>query len=100
MQSVRRAAFVLTLVVAAAIAAEPLLHTHPLFHASRDLHSTIVSDSLLPCAICATEGARAIPETPSLAVPVTASWAFLIAPVAKLARHAQTHLPSRAPPSI
>ncbi len=100
MQSVRRAAFVLTLVVAAAIAVEPLLHTHPLFHASSDLHSSFVSDSLLPCAICATEGARSVPDTPSLAVPITASWSFVIGPVAKLARHAQAILPSRAPPSI
>ena len=98
MRGMRRTTWILVLLVAVSIAAEPLVHTHPLTHPSADVHSLVANDSGL-CAICATAAARAIPDTPALAVPITASWSLFVAPVARLPRPAHADLSSRAPPA-
>ncbi len=88
MQTMRRAALVFVVLVAAAVAFEPLIHTHP-----------ISQSTSVPCAICV--GAVAHVTSPRLSV---ASPLVIVAAVAPLAvsptvNRAEAPRVSRAPPA-
>jgi hypothetical protein len=80
----------LVVLIAAAIAGVPVLHTHP-------LTDTSVANSL--CAVCATANARIRSVAPMLPTPLLAERTFV--PVAIVAHNQEPERPraSRAPPA-
>jgi hypothetical protein len=99
MGRMRRTTWTLILLLAVSLTAEPLLHTHPLNNLRSDLHASVVNDSGLVCAICATAAARSLPTLPAMAAPLALPLSLPAAPVVKLGQLARTALPSRAPPA-
>ena len=81
----------LIVLIAAAIAAVPVLHTHP-------LTDTSAANSL--CAVCATTSARITSVAPTLPVPLLAERTFV--PVVPVAHDQEPQPPraSRAPPAV
>jgi hypothetical protein len=84
----RRAAFVFVVLIAATIALEPLIHTHPLSQTST-----------ASCAVCVSS----IGSLPSLnlapAAPLTIVAAVPVLRVASIIQRAALPLASRAPPA-
>lgn len=66
MRSMRRWNIVLLLVLAIAVASQPILHNHPLIPGSGPERPSISSSQTLPCAVCAVSKGRAIVERPVL----------------------------------
>ena len=85
----RRAGFVLIVLVAAAIALEPLIHTHPLTQSWRGA----------PCAVCVTAVGPLTSLNPAPAAPLTIVTAVPLPPVAAIIQRSAIPLPSRAPPA-
>jgi hypothetical protein len=85
----RRAAFLLIVLVAAAVAFEPLIHTHPLMQTA----------SATQCAVCVNAHARVTTLAPAPISPLAI--VDDVAPVRVLAECAslRTPLASRAPPA-
>ena len=84
----RRLAFVFVVLVAASIAFEPLIHTHPLSQKSP-----------VPCAVCVSSVGRltALERTPTAPVAIVTTVPAL--PVATIIHGAELPLASRAPPA-
>ncbi|HEY3053863.1 MAG TPA: hypothetical protein VGK04_10815 [Thermoanaerobaculia bacterium] len=81
----------LVVLIAAAIAAVPVLHTHPL---------TDTSPANLLCAVCATASARITSVAPTLPTPLIGECTFV--PVVPVAHDQEPQPPraSRAPPQV
>lgn len=75
------------------LAAEPLLHSHPL-----QGNAPGASDSS-PCAVCATGVGRLPTVTASLAAPQTIVYTYTTIAVPLVAADDPLPLPSRAPPA-
>jgi len=77
-------------IFAALIAAEPLLHSHPL------------QQSLIPgaCAVCATGVGRLPIVAPSVAAPQTIVYTLIVLTVTVPVAALVLSLPSRAPPAL
>jgi hypothetical protein len=88
MQSLRRATLVFVLLTAAAIAVEPLIHTHPLSQASSS-----------PCAVCVSAIGRVTHLAPAATSPLVVLCAVAPVVVFVAIRRDATSLPSRAPPA-
>ncbi len=84
----RRVAFLFVVLVAAAIAFEPLIHTHPLSQTSN-----------APCAVCVGSVGRLTALGPTPAAPLTQVTAIPALPVAATVHRAAIALASRAPPA-
>ena len=84
----RRVAFVFVLLVAASIAFEPLIHTHPLSQTSP-----------APCAVCVSSVGRLTALQPAPAAPVAIVTTVPALPVATIVPRAAMPLASRAPPA-
>lgn len=84
----RRAGIVFIVLVAAAIALEPLIHTHPL-----------TQSSSTPCAVCVTAVGRLTALNPAPAAPLTIVAAVPVLRVASIIQRAALPLASRAPPA-
>lgn len=81
---------IFVVVVAALIAAEPLVHNHP-------LQQNAIPDA---CAICAT-GVAPLPSTiPAVSAPQVVAYTIAAVAVAAVIRGASISLPPRAPPSL
>lgn len=85
----RRAAFVFVVLIAATIALEPLIHTHPLSQTSN-----------APCAVCVGFVGRLTSLEPAPAAPLTIVAAVSLLPVASIIHRTTLPLASRAPPAI
>ena len=70
----RRVGLVLVLLVAAAIAVEPLIHTHPL-----------TQTNAAPCVVCVSSVGPLTSLAPAPAAPLTVVTSHLLHPVAKAA---------------
>ena len=88
LMQVRRALAGLVLLVAIAIALEPVLHTHKVLQ---------TSDS--PCAVCVSSIGRVTPLTISAVSPLIVVGGVTLSPVAAPAKRCETPLASRAPPA-
>jgi hypothetical protein len=88
-QRVRRAGFVFIVLVAAAIALEPLIHTHPL-----------TQSSSTPCAVCVTAVGRLTALSPAPAAPLTIVASVPVLRVASIIHRTTLPLASRAPPAL
>lgn len=84
----RRAAFVFVVLVAAAVAFEPLIHTHPLSQRTP-----------VPCAICVSAVARITGLTLSAVSPLVVVAAVAPAAVSPAVKCAEAPRASRAPPA-
>jgi hypothetical protein len=78
------------LVVAALIAAEPLLHNHP-------LQQNAIPDA---CAICATGVAPLPSAMPAVSAPQLVAYTIVTVAAPAVIRGASISLPPRAPPSL
>jgi hypothetical protein len=83
----RRTAFVFVLLIAAAIASEPLLHTHPLSQTSS-----------VPCAVCVNVVGPVTSLAPAAISPLVVVCAVAPVVVSTIVRHPGSPLASRAPP--
>jgi hypothetical protein len=94
----RRGLFVLVLLLAAILAVEPAVHTHPITSGTAE-GDCVSAQTLIRCSLCATATTRVLFAPPELIAPVAIS----VAPVTLIARVApQTvviPLPARAPPA-
>jgi len=84
----RRVAFVFVVLVAASIAFEPLIHTHPLSKASA-----------VPCAVCVNAVGRLTALQPAPPAPVAIVTTLPALTVATIVPRATMALASRAPPA-
>jgi hypothetical protein len=84
----RRAAFVFVLLIAAAIAFEPLIHTHPLSQRST-----------VPCAVCVAAVGMPTSLAPAGISPLVLVFIVASAVATVITRRAYIPLASRAPPS-
>ena len=84
----RRAVYVFVLLVAAAIAVEPLIHTHPLTRTSN-----------APCAVCVGSVGPLAALQPVPAAPVNHVTMIASLPVAAIVHRAAMPRASRAPPA-
>lgn len=99
MQSMRRNVALLIVVIAAAIALEPVLHTHPLIsHGSPDIHSLSASTSL-PCAVCTTSTDRVTLAPQVTEAPLAAESDVAEGALSRVALPDRSSLASRAPPA-
>ena len=88
MQRVRRAAFIFVVLIAATIALEPLIHTHPLSQKSN-----------APCAVCVGSVGRLTSLDPAPAAPLTFVATLPTPPAAAIIHRTALPLASRAPPA-
>ena len=84
----RRAVLVFVLLVAAAIAVEPLIHTHPLTQSSN-----------APCAVCVASVGSLTVLNPVPSAPLTHIGTIGSRPVAAIIHRSAMPLASRAPPA-
>jgi len=82
----------LLIALLALIAAEPLIHNHPLIP-----EGTAPSQSL--CAVCASGPARVTLSTPTVAAPTVVVWSLDVCDTTFVERSAALPLASRAPPA-
>jgi hypothetical protein len=87
--SMRRAVLVFVLLIAASIAAEPLIHTHPLSQSSNT-----------PCAVCVGAVARIAAPAPATVAPVAVAFTLTATVLAPVLHRSAAPLPSRAPPEL
>jgi hypothetical protein len=85
----RRAAFLLIVLVAAAVAFEPLIHTHPLKQ----------STSASQCAVCVNAHARVTTLAPAPISPLAIVGEVAVIRVTAECISLRTPLASRAPPA-
>jgi hypothetical protein len=88
MPLMRRGILVFVLLVAAAVAVEPLIHTHPLSQTSNG-----------PCAICVTSVGRLTSLTVTAASPLVAVSTVVAITATCASKPAAGPLSSRAPPA-
>jgi hypothetical protein len=88
MPTMRRAAFVFVVLVAAAVAFEPLIHTHP-----------ISQSTSVPCVICVSAVARVIGPTTLAVSPLVVVAAVAPIAVSPTVKRAEAPRASRAPPA-
>ena len=86
--SMRRAGLLFVVLIAAAIAFEPLIHTHPLSQTSGS-----------PCAVCVSTAGRVTPLTPAPIAPLFAVSVVAVFVASATIRRAYQPLASRAPPA-
>ena len=84
----RRAVYVFVLLVAAAIAVEPLIHTHPLTQTSN-----------APCAVCVASVGSLTAFNPAPVAPSTHVTTIASLPDVAIINRAAIPLASRAPPA-
>lgn len=86
--TMRRTVLVFVLLVAAAIAVEPIIHTHPLTQSSN-----------APCAVCVASVGPLTALNPTPAAPFAHVGTISSRPVAAIVQRAAMPLASRAPPA-
>ncbi len=89
MRTMRRTLLVFVLLAAAAVALEPVIHTHPL---TRDA-------SAMQCALCVNANASVTTLKPVPLSPLVVLGVVATVPVTSQAPSLQTRLASRAPPA-
>ena len=89
MQRLRRAEFVFLVLIAAAIALEPLIHTHPLTQTSQ-----------ATCAVCISVVGPITSLPPALTAPPVVVFAMATVGPTAIIHRAAMPLASRAPPAV
>ncbi len=85
------------LFVAAFLAVEPVVHSHPLLPGGTGDAGTITNPNI--CAICAVGADRVVIATPAVAAPVLVVECLFAAPSHIISAEAPVSLASRAPPA-
>jgi hypothetical protein len=86
---------VFVVLVALLLAAQPLLHNHPL-----DAGDSAKTSSASSCAVCATGAGRLPSTTPSVAAPLAVLYTLVAPSVPAVAAVAPFARSSRAPPTV
>jgi hypothetical protein len=94
MQGTTRRLQIFAVLVALLLAAQPLLHSHPL-DAGGD---TAKTSSATSCAVCATGIGRLPSTTPSVAAPLSVLYTLTTPPLEAIVTVASFARSSRAPP--
>lgn len=94
MAAMSKRVHLIAVVVALLVAAQPLLHTHPL-----DGDNPARSSAAAPCAVCATGTGRLPVAAPSVAAPLTVLYTVDGTLPAAVAAPSAAPRSSRAPPA-
>ncbi|HEV7571126.1 MAG TPA: DUF2946 family protein [Thermoanaerobaculia bacterium] len=95
MRGTVRSLHVFVVLVALLLAAQPLLHNHPL-----DSGDSAKTSSATSCAVCATGAGRLPSATPSVAAPLTVLYTLATPALPEVATVASFARSSRAPPIV